>query len=349
MRRTRYALWVYSAFVAAVVATAAIFVERGRTEGHELNLYTSRHYQSDEVLYERFTELTGIRINRLEGKGDALIERIRNEGPNSPADLLVTVDAGRLWRAEQAELFAPVESAYLERRIPSNLRHAKGLWFGFSTRARLIFYDKQAVRSGDIGSYEDLADPKWAGRVCIRSSANVYNQSLLGSIIAAEGEAAAEVWARGVVANFARDPQGGDTDQIRSVASGECALALANSYYYVRLLTQPSAKDKNVAERVGVIFPNQDGRGTHVNVSGAGLLKHAPHKQAATRFLEFLASDEAQAVFAAGNNEYPVVDGVAANAALRSLGSFKADAVSVAVFGRNQPSAQKIFDRVGWK
>ncbi|MFQ6018453.1 MAG: Fe(3+) ABC transporter substrate-binding protein [Kiloniellaceae bacterium] len=314
-----------------------------------LNLYTSRHYQSDESIYAGFTAQTGIRINRIEGKGDALIARIKSEGANSPADVLITVDAGRLWRAEQAGLFQRVTSKLLEARIPPQLRQPEGRWFGFSQRARLIFYNKGRIAPGEIKTYEDLADPKWRGQVCIRSSSNIYNLSLLGSIISAHGAEAAEAWAKAVVANFARDPQGGDTDQIRSVAAGECGIAVANSYYYARLLTSPKAKDRNVAKAVGVVFPNQDDRGTHVNISGAGVLKAARHTAAAIRFLEYLASDTAQRIFADGNNEYPVVESVAPNAALQSLGDFKRDTLNVGQYGANQPLAQRIFDRAGWK
>ncbi len=333
--------------LSALVFAAAPFT--GAAAEEVLNLYSSRHYQTDEALYQNFTEETGIKINRIEGKGDALIERIKSEGANSPADVLLTVDAGRLWRAEQAGLFQPVSSKRLEEVVPANLRHPEGLWFGFSTRARLIYYARDRVEGGAITRYEDLADPKWQGKVCIRSSSNIYNQSLLGSIIAAHGVKAAEDWAKGVVGNFARGPQGGDTDQLRGVASGECDIAVANSYYYVRLMTKPKEKDKDVAAKVGWIFPNQDDRGTHVNVSGAGVMKNAPNKAAAIKFLEYLASEGAQRYFADGNNEYPVVAGVEGSSALESLGSFKVDPINVAVFGENQPEAQKIFDRAGWK
>jgi len=315
----------------------------------ELNLYSSRHYQTDEALYENFTRQTGITINRLEGKGDALIERIKAEGANSPADVLLTVDAARLWRAEQADLFQAVQSDLLDAKVPDHLKHPDRLWYGFSTRARLIFYSKENPSGAAITSYEDLADPKYKGKVCIRSSTNVYNQSLLGSIVAAQGEAAAEAWAKGVVANFARDPAGGDTDQLRGVAAGVCEIAVANSYYFVRLMTNPAEADKEVAAKVGWIFPNQDGRGAHVNVSGAGVLKNAPNKESAIKFLEYLTSPSAQRYFADGNNEFPVVNGVVANSALRKLGEFKADPVNVAELGRNQPAAQMIFDRAGWK
>ena len=331
------------------VLVSAVLPATGAVAEEVLNLYSSRHYQTDEALYEDFTKATGIKINRIEGKGDALIERIKSEGANSPADILLTVDAGRLWRAEQAGLFQPVESKLLDEVVPANLRHPEGLWYGFSTRARLIYYAKDRVQPDAISSYEELADPKWKGKICIRSSSNIYNQSLMGSIIAAHGEAAAEDWAKGVVANFARGPQGGDTDQIRAVAAGECDLAVGNSYYYVRLMTKPKDADKDVAGKVGWIFPNQGDRGTHVNVSGAGVLKNAPNKAAAVKFLEYLASDRAQRYFADGNNEYPVAARVEGNSAVESLGKFKVDQINVAVYGENQPEAQKIFDRAGWK
>ena len=332
----------------SVLALAAAPVT-GATAAEELNLYSSRHYQTDEALYEDFTKETGIKINRIEGKGDALIERIKSEGANSPADVLLTVDAGRLWRAEQAGLFQAVESKLLDEVVPANLRHPKGLWYGFSTRARVIYYAKDRVKPDAISSYEELTDPKWKGKICIRSSSNIYNQSLMGSIIAAHGEKAAEDWAKGVVANLARDPQGGDTDQIRAVAAGECDLAVGNTYYYVRLMTKPKDADKGVADKVGWIFPNQGDRGTHVNVSGAGVLKNAPNKAAAVKFLEYLASEGAQRYFADGNNEYPVAATVKGNSAVESLGSFKVDPINVAVYGENQPTAQKVFDRAGWK
>jgi iron(III) transport system substrate-binding protein len=350
MPKVRIAVASLAVAVAGALALGGfVWSLASHAEEPELNIYTSRHYQTDEALYDRFTELTGIRINRLEGKGDQLIERIRSEDVNSPADILITVDAGRLWRAEQAGLFQPVQSAVLEERVPAHLRHPDGLWFGFSTRARLIFYNKQEIEPGAVKTYEDLADPRWRGRVCIRSSGNIYNQSLLGAIIAADGEAEAEGWAQGVVNNFARHPTGGDTDQIRSVAAGECGLAVANSYYFARLLKSDKADDKAVVASLGVVFPNQEGRGAHVNVSGAGVLKHAPHPEAAVKFLEYLVSEEAQHYFADANNEYPAVNGVAANSVLERLGSFKADPLNVSVLGETQPQAQRIFDRVGWE
>lgn len=317
-----------------------------------VNIYSARHYQTDDALYAGFTEKTGIEINRIEGKSDALIERIKSEGANSPADVFITVDAGRLWRGEKADLFQSIESDALRKAVPENLRHPDGLWFGFSTRARLIYYDKSKIQPGEIKTYEDLADPKWKGKVCIRSSSNIYNQSLLSSLIAEHGEEGAREWAEGVVANMARKPVGGDTDQIRGIGAGECQIAVANSYYFARLIANP--EEKELVEKVGVVFPNQDGpngegRGAHVNVSGAGVLKHAPHKEAAVKFLEYLASPEAQRYFAEGNNEYPVVEGVETTAAVKKLGTgFKVDPVNVAVYGSNQAKAQMIFDSVGW-
>jgi len=316
----------------------------------EVNIYSSRHYQSDEKLYAAFTDATGIKVNRIEGTDDALIERIRNEGTNSPADVLITVDAGRLWRAEQAGILQPVSSKTLNERIPENLREPNGHWFGFSQRARVIVYDKAKVDDPKtLTRYEDLADPRWKGRVCIRSGSNIYNLSLMSALIEHLGEEPAERWAEGVVANFARPPQGGDTDQIKAVAAGECEVALANTYYFVRLMRSNDPADKAVAEKLAVVFPNQQDRGTHVNVSGAGVARNAPNEAQAVRFLEYLASDEAQRHFAEGNNEYPVAPGIEANEALLSLGSFKIDPINVAVYGKNQAQAQKIFDRAGWK
>jgi iron(III) transport system substrate-binding protein len=315
-----------------------------------LNLYSSRHYQTDEALYANFTKLTGIKINRIEAGEDPLIERLKNEGARSPADVLVTVDAGRLWRAEQMGLFQPVISKVLETRLPENMRVPNNQWFGFSARARVIVYDKSAVNPADVQNYEDLAHPKLKGKVCTRSGSHVYNLSLLSALVEHWGEKKAEEWARGVVANFARPPKGGDTDQIRAVAAGECAVAISNSYYYVRLMKSDKPEDRRVVERVALVWPNQKSFGTHLNVSGAGVVRHAPHRDAAVRFLEYLASDEAQSYFANGNNEWPVVKSVPLNnPELASLGTFKADTLNISVLGRNQPIAQKIFDRVGWK
>ena len=319
-------------------------------EGEVLNLYSSRHYQTDEALYANFTKKTGIKINRIEGGEDPLIERIRNEGARSPADVLITVDAGRLWRAEQLGLFQPVKSAVLDSRIPANLREPSGLWYGFSTRARVIAYNKAKVKPGEIRNYEDLADEKWKGRVCMRSSTNIYNLSLLGAMIDHLGEAKAEAWAKGVRTNLAVDPKGGDTDQLKNVAAGQCDVTISNQYYYARLLRSSKPDEREVGEKIGIVFPNQASWGTHVNISGAGVLKNAPNRENAIKFLEYLASDEAQRYFADGNNEWPAVASVKVdNPVLNKLGQFKRDQINVAVLGKNQPSSQKVYDRVAWK
>ena len=315
-----------------------------------LNLYSSRHYQTDEALYSNFTKQTGIRINRIEAGEDALIERIRNEGARSPADVLITVDAGRLWRAEQLGFFQPVKSAVLDARIPASLREPGGLWFGFSLRARLIAYNKAKVKAAEVPTYESLAEPKWKGRICMRSSTNVYNLSLMGAMIDHLGEAGAEKWAQAVRGNLAHDPKGGDTDQLKSVAAGECDVTISNQYYYARLLRSGKPEERAVADKVGIVFPNQASWGAHVNISGAGVMKHAPNRAAAVKFLEYLAGDEAQRYFAEGNNEWPVVAGVNIdNPVLKALGEFRRDTLNVAVLGRNQPGSQKIYDRVAWK
>jgi iron(III) transport system substrate-binding protein len=315
-----------------------------------VNVYSSRHYKTDEALYDGFTQRTGIKVNRIEGGEDALIERVRNEGPRSPADVLITVDAGRLWRAEQLGLFQPAKSPVLEARIPENLREPGGRWFGFSMRARVIAYNKAKVKPGEIEAYEQLADPKWKGRVCMRSSTNVYNLSLMGALIDHLGEAKAEAWAKGVRANLAQEPKGGDTDQLMAVAAGQCDLTVSNQYYYARLARSEKPDERQAAERLGIVLPNQKTWGTHINISGAGVLKNAPHRDAAVKFLEYLASDDAQRYFADGNNEWPVVAKLPIdNPVLASFGDFKRDHLNVAVLGRNQPASQKIYDRVAWK
>jgi iron(III) transport system substrate-binding protein len=341
---------VWSAKRFAVAALALTVASAAWGQEKVVNVYSARHYQTDEALYTNFTKATGIKVNRIEAGEDAIIERIRNEGARSPADVMITVDAGRLWRAEQLGLFQPVKSTLLESRIPTNLREPSGLWFGFSTRARVIAYNKDKVRPGEISTYEELADPKWKGRVCMRSSTNVYNLSLMGALIDHLGEAKAEAWAKGVHANLAQEPKGGDTDQLKAVAAGQCDVTVSNQYYYARLARSDKPDEKQIAERLGVVFPNQSSWGTHVNISGAGVVKNAPHRDNAIKFLEYLASDSAQRYFADGNNEWPVVPSVKVeNPVLNALGDFKRDRVNVAVLGKNQPSSQKIYDRVAWK
>jgi iron(III) transport system substrate-binding protein len=332
------------------VATALIFSGSALAQDKVVNIYSSRHYQTDEALYSGFTKKTGIKVNRIEAGEDALIERIRNEGARSPADVMITVDAGRLWRAEQLGLFQPVSSKLLESRIPESFREPKGHWFGFSMRARVIAYNKAKVRPEEVQAYEALAEPKWNDRICVRSSTNIYNLSLMGALIERLGEAKAQEWARAVRDNMARAPKGGDTDQLKAVAAGECDVAISNHYYYARLARSDKPEEKAIAEKLGIAFPTLAGGGTHVNISGAGVAKHAPHREAAVAFLEYLASDEAQRYFADGNNEWPVVPSArVTNPVLSAFGDFRYDPVNVAVLGRNQPLAQKVFDRVGWK
>ena len=313
-----------------------------------LNLYSARHYQTDEALYANFTQQTGIRINRIEGKEDELLERIKNEGSNSPADVFLTVDAARLAKAHELGLFAPVTSKILDSRIPANLRTDD--WFAFSKRARVIVYNKAGIKVEEVQTYGDLANPRLKGKLCSRSGSHPYNLSLMASVIAHEGEAKAEAWAQGMVANFARAPKGGDTDQIKAVAAGECGVALSNTYYVARLLRSTKPEEQKLMEKVGVVWPNQATTGTHINVSGGGMLKTAPHKEAAVRFLEYLASDDAQRYFADGNNEWPVVESVkVTNPALEALGKFKADNLPVKNLAMYQIKAQMIFDRAGFK
>ena len=337
-----------------VTATLALAMAGATTnalaQDKELNLYTARHYQTDEALYTGFTKRTGIKINRIEGGEDALFERIKSEGARSPADVFITVDVGRIWRADEAGVFEPLKSPILDARIPASLRDPDNKWFGFSSRARIIVYNKAMVKEGEVKTYEDLADPKWKGKICTRSSSHPYMLSLTASMVAHLGEEKAAAWVKGLKENLARDPKGGDTDQIKSAASGECALALTNQYYLVRLMRSGKGEDQRITEKLGYVFPNQDGRGAHINISGGGMLKHAPHKTAARAFLEYLASDEAQAYFANGNNEWPTVPKVKIdNPALQSLGTFKTDPINVALLGKNQTTAQKLSDRAGYK
>ena len=339
--------------IAAAVATLILTFGATPARSAEepvLNLYSARHYQTDEALYENFTKTTGIKINRIESGDEQLLERIKNEGAMSPADILMIVDAARLWSAQNQGLFQPVRSKTLEDRIPASMRDPDGNWYGFSSRARVIVYNKAAVKPADVATYESLADPKNRGKVCTRSGSHPYNLSLVAALIAHNGEVKTEAWARDVVANMARTPRGGDSDQIKGVAAGECGIALSNTYYYVRLMRSGKPDEREWAAKTGVVWPDQASHGTHINIAGAGVLRKAPHRENAVRFLEYLAGDEAQAYFANGNNEWPAVKGaVAKNPELESLGTFKADPLPIAALGRNTPAAQKLMDRAGWK
>lgn len=333
----------------AMIAAGTATMAGGQALAQEVNLYSSRHYDTDVALYEDFTEASGVEVNLIEGDADELIERIRAEGANSPADVLITVDAGRLYRAEEADLLSPVESDTLEERVPDNLQHPDDLWFGLSKRIRAVVYAKDRVDPAEITTYEALAEPDWEGRLCIRSSSNIYNQSLLASMIEAEGADAAEAWAGGIVDNMARPPEGGDTDQIRAVAAGECDIAVVNHYYLVRLIKSEDPADQEVAQAVDIAFPNQDGRGAHANISGAGVLENSPNREQAIQFLEYLTTPEAQKYFALGNNEFPVVDDVELDPVLAGWGEIATDDVNASAYGANNAEAVMIMDRVGWK
>ncbi|APX14079.1 extracellular solute-binding protein [Tateyamaria omphalii] len=328
--------------VAAITATTAV------AEG-ELNLYSSRHYDTDERLYSDFTDATGITINRIEGNADELIERMRAEGANSPADILLTVDTSRLERAKEAGVLQSIDSDVLEARIPTALQDEDNQWFGFSQRARIIFYDKTDVTNPPT-TYVDLADPAYEGMVCHRSSSNVYSQTLLSAVIQNHGEGAATEWAQGLVNNFARAPQGGDTDQLRGLVSGECDISISNTYYFARAIRKDvDGLPAEARDNIGWIFPAQNAEGAHMNLSGGGVAANAPNKDNAVLFLEYLASDQAQEYFSAGNDEYPAVPGVGLSPSVAALGLFRPDAVDLTEVAKNVPAAQKIFNEVGWE
>ncbi|MFN3614263.1 MAG: Fe(3+) ABC transporter substrate-binding protein [Rubrimonas sp.] len=328
-------------------ATLAVVAAPALAAG-ELNLYSARHYDTDEELYQAFTEATGITINRIEASADELLARIQAEGANSPADVFLTVDAGRLWRAVEADILEPVDSPILERRIPAYLQERDNKWFAFSQRARIIFYDRNEVAEPPL-TYEDLADPRFRGQICLRSSSNIYNLSLMASMIAHHGEEAAAEWAEGLKNNLARDPQGGDTDQLKGIVSGVCPIAVTNTYYFIRgLASQVDGLSEGI-DNIGWVFPNQGDRGAHVNVSGAGVLRTAPNRENAIKFLEYLASDEAQQYFAAGNHEYPAVPGVGLSESVARLGLFRADNLNLSALGENQAAATRLYDTVGFR
>lgn len=340
-----------TAFVAALGAAAPASAQE-----QVINIYSARHYPGDDLLYNGFTKATGIKINRVDADDAGILQRLKAEGTASPADVILLVDASRLWKAESEGLFAPVKSKVLEDAIPPNLRgkaSAEGTpWFGYSTRARVVVYDKSRVKRDDVDTYEELGDTKNKGLLCTRSGSHPYNLSLFGAVTEHVGDKAAEEWLKGMVANMARAPKGGDTDQIKAVASGECGIAISNTYYIARLLRSDKAEDKAVMEKVGVVFPNQSSWGTHVNIAGGGMAKNAKNTANAVKFLEYLASKEAQDYFANGNNEWPVAKGVTVNnPALQAMtgGSFKSETIPVSVVGMNQVKVQQMLDRVGYK
>ncbi|MTI45762.1 iron(III) transport system substrate-binding protein [Roseibium hamelinense] len=333
---------------AGLVAALLLSASSAALANGEVNLYSSRHYDTDERLYSDFEEATGIKINRIEGNADELIARMQAEGVNSPADVLLTVDTSRLERAKEAGVLQPIESDVLEARLPDYVRDDDNQWFGFSQRARILFYDKNDVAEPPM-TYQDLADPKYEGQICIRSSSNVYTQTITAALIEHMGEEEVRDWAAAVVGNFARDPQGGDTDQLRGIVSGECDIAMSNTYYFARAIRKPVDGVSDSIDQIGWVFPNQDGIGAHMNLSGGGVAAHAPNKENAIKFLEYLASDQAQQYFSAGNDEYPAAPGVAISPSVAQLGFFKPDDVDASAIAANIPAAQKILNEVNWK
>ncbi len=345
-----------SAATAAIVTNQWLAPRSASANTKVLNLYTARHYGSDTQIYEGFFNKTGIKINLVEATADKLVERIKSEGRNSPADVIMTVDAGNLYRAQQADVFQSIDSQVLKAAIPENLRDSGGNWYGFTKRTRVIMYNRDKVDPAKIKSYEDLGRDDLGYKILVRSSSNIYNQSLMGSIIETHGEEAAEKWAKGIVKNLARKPEGGDTPQIQALAAGQGDLAISNTYYLARLAKSAKSEDKEVASKVGIIFPNQTGdgktgRGAHTNISGAGVAKYAPNKGAAIQYLEYLATPEVQKMFAANNNEYPVLPRgkVDIDPVLAAYGSFKEDLMSAEILGRNNQRAIQVMDRAGWK
>jgi len=345
---------VLSALTAAAAAASVLTTLPALAQDQVLNLYSARHYQTDDALYANFTKSTGIRINRIEADDAGILARLKAEGTASPADVILLVDAARLWRGEQEGLFQPFKSALVEQRVPAQFRAGDAgqgpQWVGMSTRARVIAYDKSRFKATDVDTYEKLASPALKGQVCIRSGSHPYNLSLFGSVMEHLGPQATESWLKGIVGNMARPPKGGDTDQIRAVASGECGVAVTNTYYYARLMRSNKPEDQEVVKRVGIVFPNQNSWGTHVNISGAAIAKNAKNRDSAVKFIEYLTSDEAQRMLADGNNEYATVPSVKlTNPALITLGTFKAETVPIAKVGANTAAVQQMLDRAGFK
>lgn len=318
-------------------------------EGGVVNVYTHRHYEADQLLFDTFTEKTGIKVNVVSASADELIQKLELEGANSPADVLITVDAGRLHRAETKDLLQAIGSEVLDTNIPGKFKNQEGYWFGLTYRARILAYSKERVKPEELSSYESLTAPEWKGRILTRSSENIYNQSLLASIIAANGNNEAEKWAAGLLANMSRSPKGSDRDQIKAVASGEGDVAIVNTYYIGIMLNDANPEERKAAEKVGILFPNQGDRGTHINISGAGVTKYAPNKDNAIKLLEFLSEPESQEILANINFEYPVNPNVEVSNLLKEWGTFKTDGLNLSKLGEKNSEAVIIFDKVGWK
>jgi iron(III) transport system substrate-binding protein len=335
--------------LAALLGTAIAASTLTAAQAQELNLYSSRHYDTDERLYSDFTALTGITVNRIEGNADELIARMEAEGANSPADIFLTVDTVRLARATAMGLLQPVESEILETRVPAYLQDDGNHWFSFSQRARIIFYDKTEV-TNPPQTYQDLAKPEYAGQVCIRSATNVYTQNIVAGLIAHLGQDAVQDWATAVVGNFARAPQGGDTDQLRAIASGECNIAMSNTYYYSRIIREGDSQiTPEQMANIGWVFPNQNDIGAHMNVSGGGVAANAPNRENAIKFLEYLTSEQAQQYFSAGNDEYPAVPGVGLSPSVAALGIFRPDTIDLSDIAANVEAAVTVLNTAGWE
>jgi len=315
----------------------------------EVNVYSARKTQLIKPLLDEFNRQTGIKVNLITSKADALLKKLESEGRRSPADLLITTDAGRLHRAKEAGVFQAAISDQALSKVPENLQDKDKYWIGLTTRARVIVYDKEKVKPSELSTYEDLADPKWKNRICIRSSNNIYNQSLVASMIAQRGEQKTAEWAEQFVDNFARRPQGGDRDQVKAVAAGKCDLAIVNTYYLGQMLNGNDEAQIKAAQKVAVFWPNQDDRGTHVNVSGIAITKSSKNTENANKLIEFLLTDAAQQWYADTNNEYPVVSGIAPSETLKSWGSFKSDSLNLSKLGEFNPQAVKLMDRAGWR
>ena len=315
----------------------------------EVNVYTHRHYAPDKELFARFEKELNIKVNVINASADELILKMENEGSQSPADVLITVDAGRLQRAKEKDLLQSINSELLANNVPDHLRDEDGYWFGLTKRSRVIVYSKNRVNKNQLSTYEALTEDQWLGKILIRSSGNIYNQSLMASMIANIGEEAAAQWAAGILKNMARPPKGSDRDQMKAVAAGMGDLAIVNTYYVGKLLTSPDSLERRVGQQMGIFFPNQEGRGTHINVSGAGVAKYAPNKSNAIKFIEFLSSADAQETFSSSNFEYPVNPNAKISPLLQSWGTFKEDKMSLSSLGALNKSAVLLFDRVGWK
>ena len=336
------------ALAAATIAATTGLTTGALAQSGEVNLYSSRHYDTDERLYTEFTEMTGIEVNRIEGNADELIARMEAEGENSPADVFLTVDTVRLSRAKDMGLLQPVESDVLEARIPAYLQDDDNQWFGFSQRSRILFYDVNDVETPPR-TYQDLADPMYEGMVCIRSSTNVYTQNIVAALIEHLGQEAVQEWANAVVGNFARDPQGGDTDQLRGIVSGECDVAMSNTYYFARAIRKDVDGLSDSLDQIGWVFPNQDTIGAHMNISGGGVAANAPNRENAIAFLEYLASDQAQEYFSAGNDEYPAVPGVALAPSVAELGFFRPDTIELSTIADNIEAAVEVLNQADWQ